>query len=310
MRKHLATVQGTELHWVSIEPEAASLAGSAPPLVLLHGLNDSHRTWRRVAPELARTRRVLMLDLPGHGLSGRPDAPYGVDWYAEIVAAWLSHLGLAEVDLVGHSYGGGVAQGALLACRDRVRRLGLVSSGGLGREVGLPVRLLAMPHLVERLGQPLMSHGTRMYLHASPARGGFAPEDIAWLSWANGMPGTARATGRTVRDVVGLRGQRRHFMEHAHRLELPPVALFWGDRDRVVPIAHGFELQARTCFVEMTTFMGCGHFPHQESPHHFAAALVRFLDDPHARPARVRATAQAARASSVDAAPSLVPSPA
>jgi pimeloyl-ACP methyl ester carboxylesterase len=166
--------------------------------------------------------------------------------------------------------------------------MGLVSSGGLGREVGLPVRFLAMPHVVERIGQPLMSHGTRVYLHASPSRGGFADEDIAWLSWANGMPGTARATGRTVRDVVSIRGQRRGFMDHAHAMDLPPVALFWGDRDRIVPISHGFELQARTCGIEMTTFMGCGHFPHQESPHHFAAALTQFLESENVRPARLR----------------------
>ncbi len=305
MTKHVATVAGIELHWV----EEGSASAAAPPLVLLHGLNDSHRTWRRVAPELARTRRVVMLDLPGHGLSARPDAPYGVEWYGSVLAAWLAYLGLAEVDLVGHSYGGGVVQQALLACPERVRRVGLVASGGLGREVGLPVRLLAMPHVVERLGQPLMSHGTRAYLHASRAKGGFAPEEIAWLSWANGMPGTARATGRTVRDVVGLRGQRRNFLDHAHRMSLPPVALFWGDRDRVVPIAHGFELQARTRFVEMTTFMGCGHFPHQESPHHFTAALAAFLASPHARPARVRRPESVASSSAIDVA-SLIPSPA
>jgi pimeloyl-ACP methyl ester carboxylesterase len=307
--KHLATVAGTELHWVEAGPTSASVdaAVAAPPLVLLHGLNDSHRTWRRAAPELAKTRRVLMLDLPGHGLSGRPDAAYGLFWYAKVVAAWLAHLGLEQVDLVGHSYGGGVAQTALMECRDKIRRLGLVSSGGLGREVGLPVRLMAAPHVVERLGQRLMSHGTRIYLMTG-ARGAFAPEDIDWLSWANGMPGTARATGRTVRDVVDLGGQRRSFMEHAHTLELPPVALFWGDRDRIVPLSHGLELQARTHSVEMTTFMGCGHFPHLESSHQFAAALVQYLDAPNVRPARLRASPEAARASVPVAEPSLVPS--
>src|SRR5687768_2691179 len=100
------TKQGdTELHWVE--------RGRGRPLVLLHGLADSHRTWlpfARAFPD----RRVLMLDLPGHGLSGRPDAPYTPEWYAEVLGAWWDELGLEDVDLVGHSYGGALAQTLML----------------------------------------------------------------------------------------------------------------------------------------------------------------------------------------------------
>ncbi len=58
-------VQGSTIVWGEL--------GEGPPLVLLHGLMDSHRTWRHVAPILAPHHRLLMPDLPGHGLSGRPD---------------------------------------------------------------------------------------------------------------------------------------------------------------------------------------------------------------------------------------------
>src|SRR5689334_2508018 len=111
--------------------------GSGPPVVLLHGLGDSHRTWRRVAPRLAREYRVLMPDLPGHGLSGRPDAPYTLGWYAETIAAWLDALGLERAHVVGHSFGGGVAQWLILDHRARIDRLALVAAGGLGPEVGV-----------------------------------------------------------------------------------------------------------------------------------------------------------------------------
>lgn len=216
-------IQGVDLHWAE--------AGSGRPMVLLHGLCDSHRTWSMVAPALARSRRVLMLDLAGHGLSTRPDASYTLEWHADVVGAWLEQLGLESVDLVGHSFGGGVAQWLLLKHRARIRRLALVAAGGLGREVGLALRLASIPHVVERLGQPFMSRGTHLALNA--AGGAFTRDEIASLSRINAMPGTARAFARSVRDVIDWRGQHRHFLDGAHQIaDLPPIALFWGRRTR------------------------------------------------------------------------------
>lgn len=284
-RRSFVRVQGLELHYAEL--------GEGRPLVLLHGLSDSHRTWSKVAPALARTRRVLMLDLPGHGLSARPDASYALDWHAGIVAAWLDALGLDDVDLVGHSFGGGVAQWMLLEHRARIRRLALVSSGGLGRDVGFALRLASLPQVVERFGQPFMSPGTRIALNA--AGGAYEPEEIARLATMNAIPGTARAFARSVRDVIDWRGQHRHFLDRAHEVgELPPVALFWGEGDTVIPIAHGSEATSVLDGSTFTRFAGCGHFPHRQEPDAFVRALEGFVDAPRAQGARLRLGASAA----------------
>lgn len=271
--------------------------GAGRPVVLLHGLADSHRTWGRVAPVLARSRRVLALDLPGHGLSDRPDASYRLDWYADMVVRWLDLLGIDEVDLVGHSFGGGVAQQMLLALPGRVRRLALVAPGGLGREVGLGLKLLSLSPLVERIGQPFMTPVTRLGLRAlGPA---FDEDDVAWSSWTNGMPGSARSLSRTVRDIIDWRGQKRQFFDRAGEVEqLPPVHLYWGTRDPIIPIAHAARTTALVSGVGLTTF-DAGHFPHREHADAFASALGGFLDAtalpsarllprPHPRAARRR----------------------
>src|SRR5689334_17757516 len=70
-RHAFVSVEGMRLHWAELG-ETTERA----PVVLLHGLNDSYLTWKRVAPALALDRRVLMPDLPGYGLSDRPDASY------------------------------------------------------------------------------------------------------------------------------------------------------------------------------------------------------------------------------------------
>ncbi len=270
-------INGTPLHWAEL--------GQGRPLVMLHGLWDSMWTWRRVAPWLARTHRVLLLDLPGHGLSGRPDASYDLDWHAGLATAWMDHLGLDEVDLVGHSFGGGVAQCLLRADHRRVRRLGLVASGGLGREVSLGLRLLSLPG-AEQVVQPFIGPGTRLGMRQLGEV--FSAADRRRQGWLVSRPYTARALVRTARGVIGLGGQRRHFLDHAHELpHLPPLAVYWGEGDRILPPDHARRMQTRVREVQVTLFPQCGHFPHLERPEQFHSALSGFLHDATVRQAVV-----------------------
>ncbi len=270
---------GIDLHWVE--------EGSGRPTVLLHGVCDSHRTWRKLAPALSRSRRLLMLDLPGHGLSDRPDAIYSVEWYAQVVGAWLDALGLRSFDLVGHSFGGGVAQMLLVDHGERVDRLALVASGGLGREVNLGLRLWSAFESAEFLAQPFLAPTTRLAL--ASLLPGMDPEDVAFLSWMNAMPGTGRALSRTVRSSIDWKGQKLQFLDRARELErnLPRIALFWGERDPIIPIEHGEEMAALLENVTLTRF-ACGHWPHLEAADEFASALTKFLDGPGGKRARIR----------------------
>lgn len=270
-------VGGTVLHWAEM--------GAGRPLVLLHGLSDSLWTWRRVARQLSSTHRVLMLDLAGHGLSGRPDASYDLDWHASLVGSWIDSLGLDQIDLVGHSFGGGIAQCLLLSHHHRVRRLGLVASGGFGREVSLGLKLLSLPG-AEEVIRPFLGLGTRMGMKWFGDV--FSAEDRLRQGWFNSRPGTARALTRSVRGVINLGGQRRHFLDQAHELSrLPPLAVFWGGRDEVLPAAHATRMMSQIHNVRVKMFPGCGHFPHLERPGQFIGALNSFLEDRAAEGARI-----------------------
>jgi pimeloyl-ACP methyl ester carboxylesterase len=275
-------VEGCRLHWVELGGSTAKA-----PLVLLHGLNDCYLTWKNLAPELMRDRRVLVPDLPGHGLSGRPDASYELRWYARVMAQWLEALGLDTVDVVGHSFGGGVAQVMLLECPERIRRLVLVSAGGLGREITVALRLASIPGVVEHFGQPFMGPGTRLALKAT--RDVLSKEEIAGLSAMNAQSGSARAFARTVHDIIDWRGQRHSFFKRANELaQLPAIAVFWGDLDAIIPVSHAQALADRLEGVRVRLFDGCGHYPHHERPGEFVNALREFLDDPTAPQACLR----------------------
>ncbi len=285
--RHLfVNIDGVRVHWAELgEP------GDRTPLVLIHGIADSYLSWHKVAGDLARDRLVLMPDLPGCGLSGRPDASYKLEWHAQVIAHWLAQLDLSSVDVVGHSFGGGVAQMLLLACPKRIRRMVLVASGGLGREVGFWLKFATFPHFVEHYGQPFMAFGTRQALgRLSDAR---VEQDIEALSAMNAARGTARAFSRTVRDVINFRGQTRHFLQRAKEVRaLPPIAVFWGECDELIPIAHGKRFVQCVEGAEFKAFPNCGHYLHQERPGQFVSALRAFLDAGAATTVTLRGAAE------------------
>jgi pimeloyl-ACP methyl ester carboxylesterase len=272
--RHSAVVDGVRIHWAESGDSTDKV-----PLVLLHGLNDSHMTWKRVAPRLATDRRVLMPDAPGCGLSDRPDASYQLDWHAHVIARWLETLGLSEIDVVGHSFGGGVAQTLLLESNLRIRRLGLIASGGLGPRVAFCLRLAALPRVVELFGQPFMSAGTRLALRA--ACGSIPAQDIEALCRMNAADGSARAFARTVQDVISWRGQIKHFFPRAYEIaSFPPITLFWGDADVITPIEDARAFVQKVQGVGLELFAGCGHYLQHDQPARLAAKLREFLDCP------------------------------
>jgi pimeloyl-ACP methyl ester carboxylesterase len=121
------------------------VAGSGPPVVLIHGMVNSSRHWERVALGLARDYTVIAPDLIGHGDSAAPRGDYSLGAHAASIRDLLVAIGIDRATFVGHSYGGGVAMQFFYQFPQRVERLVLISSGGLGREVSSMLRSAAMP---------------------------------------------------------------------------------------------------------------------------------------------------------------------
>ncbi len=97
----LASINGTEIHYDE--------HGAGPAVVLIHGLGSSGADWAFQLPALRPHFRVIVPDLRGAGLSGKPAGPYRVEQFADDIWALLEHLGETEAQLVGFSLGGAVA---------------------------------------------------------------------------------------------------------------------------------------------------------------------------------------------------------
>src|SRR4051812_44971085 len=100
---HFATVRGLRLHYVTGGVE------DGIPVVLLAGFPESWYAWRKVMPELARTFRVIAIDLPGQGDSDRPLDGYDTQTVARRVHGLVEHLSLGRYCLAAHDVGAWVA---------------------------------------------------------------------------------------------------------------------------------------------------------------------------------------------------------
>ncbi|HWX51959.1 MAG TPA: alpha/beta fold hydrolase, partial [Solirubrobacteraceae bacterium] len=132
------------------------VAGSGPPVVLIHGMLNSSSHWRSVALSLAREYTVIAPDLIGHGDSAAPRGDYSLGAHAASIRDLLAAIGVDRSTIVGHSLGGGVAMQYFYQFPQRVERLVLISSGGLGRDVSPLLRTAALPGMAALMS--LMIH--------------------------------------------------------------------------------------------------------------------------------------------------------
>jgi pimeloyl-ACP methyl ester carboxylesterase len=224
-----------------------------------------------VLPELAKHCRVIAPDLLGHGQSDKPRTDYSLGAFAASLRDLLDELGISGATIVGHSLGGGVAMQFLYQHPEYCRRLILISSGGLGPDVGWILRLLAAPgaelvlpviapKVVLRAGNQMRSWLSTVGL-SSPRAG---PIWDAYCSLAD--PPTRSAFLRTLRSVVDYRGQSVNALSRlCLRIEMPTLVI-WGDRDAIIPVEHGSAVPAARPGSRLAVLPGLGHFPTSNPP--------------------------------------------
>lgn len=272
-------MQGADLDYVDV--------GSGPAIVFVHGLLGSHRTWDRVVTGMAAGHRVIAPDLVGHGGSAKPRGDYSLGAHAAMLRDLLDLLGLGRITLVGHSLGGGIALQFGYLFPDRVERLVLVSSGGLGRELSPLLRAATLPGAewvlpllasgravggVERLGRGAGRLLGRIGLRPGP--------DLteAWRGFVSlGDADSRRAFLATSRSVIDPGGQTVTARSHLHRLAALPMLLVWGARDRMIPVAHGVAAAEAVLGARVEIFERAGHFPHLADPDRFVRVLREFI---------------------------------
>jgi pimeloyl-ACP methyl ester carboxylesterase len=257
--------------------------GTAPVLWLIHGIGDSSRTWEEVLPLLAAGYTVVAPDLLGHGASDKPRADYSIGGFANGMRDLMVVLGVERATIVGHSLGGGVALQFAYQYPERVERLVLVASGGLGAEVHPVLRAAALPGASAAIALSV-HRGLRLPALAAAtliARVGLLdPADVeetghVWQGLADRS--TRQAFLRTLRSVIDVRGQSVTSRDRLYLTAAIPTLLIWGARDPILPVGHARAAADALPGARLEVVARAGHLPHRSDPPGFAESLLSFV---------------------------------
>lgn len=244
----------------------------APPLLVLHGWGSSAWMMRPVAAALDDRFRVHTLDLPGHGRTAVPPAPWGVPEYAALVAAYVRANGLdrqGPFPAIGHSNGGRIllTMAADDATAPFFSHLVLVSPSGIQRTPTPEVRLKRAVARTLRAPFDLLPAGP-----TKDACLDWLRHTLVWKALGssdyNALPPTMRET--FVRTVG-------HFVEDRLGRICVPVLVFWGDRDTDIVREQMDRLVAGLPDAGLVVMEGAGHYGYLDRMDLFEAGTRRFL---------------------------------
>jgi len=246
-----------------VHVRAARFGSGDTTLVLLHGFGESLMAWRAVADRLAERHRVVLLDLPGFGLSEKPAAgPWNVRAMHARLDAFVTEWTGGRVVVVGHSMGGELA--AALALGDTTRIVGAVLIAPAGFGLGQVARSLpdALTGALGATTPLVLPVRDEAWLEGPPERRGYDPlTDPATLR-------TAQAVMEQF-DFGALRTRWNALRQ--------PVLLIWGGLDPTIPVSVGESLAVLIPCARLAVLPGALHRPHQSEPDTVAAEIERFL---------------------------------
>ena len=254
--RHEAIVAGQPLVWWE--------KGTGPALVLIHGVGDHAGTWYTVTTPLAEGRRLLLVDLPGHGESGPADGPLPMSTVIAGLDAWITSQvfsATTHTELVGNSMGAWLA--LLVAQRhpDRIRRIVMTNGGPLRADTGeldlLPRDRKEARQLMAALRDP-----------ANPPIPDPVLDDLV-----------RRAPGGQVERMFEATEDLESYLTTEGQLAEvgTPVEVLWGVSDRYLGEAYPQRLVKGLPCVRFTAVETCGHVPQAECPERYAARLTAVL---------------------------------
>lgn len=239
-------------------------------LLLLHGFGESMTTWRAVFDPLSEHWRVVAIDLPGFGVSEKPDTSYTLPAMTERLSHFIDQWIGGTLVVVGHSMGGELAAALALARPDRVKLLVLIAPAGFRIGLGGIVDTM-YPEKARAMGRYLAYRSFITPIH-----------DPGWLKEPDSTadydqtqdPAYSRSAARVLEefDFIGLRDRFQAIVQ--------PVLLIWGGLDPVIPFPVGDTLSRLIRCVRFVALPSAFHRPHAEVPDTVLYQIRKFVEEP------------------------------
>ena len=264
-------VKGVRIHYL----ESGGTGEGSAVLLMVHGWGGSAVDWERLLPILPPDLRAIAVDLPGCGLSDKPDAAYDMSYFMDALRSFCEALGIPRVILAGHSMGGQIAVHFTTRFPDMVEKLILIDPYGLKGEEGARLLLARLGPVVNIAfllnSRFFIERAMRAnVLHDPPAElVQFAVEATAVSIL--GRP-SARAMSRITKRIIG-----REYVGALLAGISQETLLVWGDEDRLLA-SHWADVYASLLRrATLRRVPGAGHMPMLEDPDAVAGLIAEFV---------------------------------
>ena len=271
MRGEFLDLSGARLYYY-----AAGTRGGGVPVVFIHGFPTSGHLWHDVVPLMPPGHRLVVLDLLGYGRSDRPlERPVDARAHANRLDAVFDELRIERACVVGHGFGGGVAQAFAVDHSERISHLGLIDSTGCDHWPALsrPLTQAALPMM-----QLLPPHALTGVLRTDLLRGYEAPERAGHAIDLYLRPfDCAEGRESIAAHVKGISAPENKALATSLGAITAPTAVVWGSGDRVMPISIGRRLAQAIPDATLDILDGTRHFTPTDAPRAIADAIQRLL---------------------------------
>ena len=241
---------------------------SGVPLVLLHAIADSWRSFERVLPRLPSSIRALAPTQRGHGDASRPEGGYRSRDFASDLARFMDALRIEAAVIAGGSSGGLVAQRIAIDYPERV--LGLVLLGSPLTLRGKPGVQEAWDSTVSKLSDPMDPIFVREFVDGVLAQP--VPQEFLEMMVQENLKAPAFVWQAT---FAGL--MQDDFSQELGRIKAPTL-IVWGDRDAILPRSDQERLAALIPRARLVVYPGAGHVFYWEEPERTASDLAAFVE--------------------------------
>jgi pimeloyl-ACP methyl ester carboxylesterase len=201
-------------------------------LLFVHGLGSNLQAWKKNIDQLRSSHRCIAVDLPGYGKSSKGDYPQTMTFFASVLEAFISHLGISKVNLVGHSMGGQVAIHTVLRGNGPVERLILMAPAGFEEFSGqesLWFKTVTTPELIKATTDEQIIQNFKLNFFEMPGDAEFMIEDRLALK---ASPDYDHYCGMIPKCVAGMLDEP--VSRDLDKIEVPTM-VFFGKNDMLIP---------------------------------------------------------------------------
>ena len=221
-------------------------------IVLLHGWGQNIEMMKPIGDHMKRNHQVLIIDLPGHGLSEEPDFAWSLYDYVEAVKEIITELKLKKITLIGHSFGGKIS--LLYASMHDVEKV-VVFGSPYKKKVKKETLKLKMLRLAKKIpGVNKLEE--------------FAKKHIGSTDYKNASP--------IMREVL-VNHVNLDITEDVKKIN-SPLLIIWGDKDAAVPVEDAYELEKLVKNAGLVVYPNCTHYAYLENLNQTINVLRSFLD--------------------------------